>query len=90
MPSRIASTVVTSIQPFAATSRAAGTSSVTSPYLAGEYTAAPAPATQKQAVTGAPRAIAAQASAFTALAAPITRALGQRSASGPTTGASST
>ena len=36
VPSRMAPTVHTSIQPLAATSRSGGSSSVTSPYFAGE------------------------------------------------------
>ena len=90
VPNSTASTVATSIQPLAATSRRGGISSVTRPYLAGEYSAAPAPASAKHGPTGAPSAIAAQAPALSALAALITVAFGTRSASGPTKGASST
>ena len=86
----MAPTVVTSSQPLACTSCSGGDSSVTSPYLAGEYAAAPTPASANASSGSIASAISAQASAFSPLAASITRALGQRSASAPTQGASST
>ncbi len=90
VPSSTATTAATSIQPLAATSLSGPTTSVTSPYLAGAYNAAPVPTTAKAASGCSPASRASRPTALRPFIQAISRALGMASASGPANGASST
>ncbi len=87
VPSKAAQTTEISIQPLATTRRCCGTISVTSPYFAGAYAAAPKPAMVNAATGCRPDNSAATPTALTAFMHAIKRAFGNASASAPTNGA---
>ncbi len=89
-PSTIEATVVPSIQPFAATSCFAGSSSVRMPYLAGEYAAAPRPTTAYAASGCTEISIRMHPTTLIALVISMTLPLAIESANAPTSGASTT
>ena len=90
VPRMIEPTVVPSIQPFAATSRSGGSSSVRMPYFAGEYAAAPNP-TMPYASSGcAPTSIVRQPTTLMLLVTNITWPFGRESAKAPTKAARTT
>ena len=90
VPRMIEPTVRPSIQPLAVTSLWCGRYSVSMPYLAGEYAAAPSPTTP-YAISGCtPNSIIRQPATLMAFEMNITWPLGSASANAPTNGASIT
>ncbi len=83
-------TVRPSIQPLATTSFSGGSSSVTMPYLAGEYAAAPKPITAYASSGCTPMNIMMQPPILIMFVMNMTRALGNESANAPTNAASAT